>query len=70
MIDLSGSEVGMLRKGRPGYRRARRPGRVVAGIVLVVMRVMMLVVLVGFPGCQRDPVKLHHRYFAEEPAGS
>ena len=70
MIDLPGSEVRMLRKGWPGYRRTRRPGRVVGGIVLVVMRVMMFVVFVGFPSCQRDPVKLHHRYFAEESARS
>lgn len=49
MIDLSGREIGMLREGGAGDRRARRSGRVIFGVVLVVMGMMVFVILVGFP---------------------
>ena len=70
MIDLSTSEVGMLRKWSACYRRTRRSGRVVGGVVLVVMAVMVFVILVGFAGRQRDLVQLHHCYFTHKTARS
>lgn len=70
MIDLSSSEVGMLRKGSACYGRTRRSGRVVGGVVLVVMAVMVFVILVGFAGRQCDLVQLHHCYFTHKTAGS
>lgn len=60
----------MLRKESACYGRTRRSGRVVGGVVLVVMAVMVFVILVGFAGRQRDLVQLHHCYFTHKTAGS
>lgn len=64
MIDLSGREIGMLREGGAGDRRARRSGRVIFGVVLVVMGMMVFVILVGFPRWQGYLVKLHHGHLS------